>query len=81
MEHLELHVLNSSHDIELAIIAGLIDEFEDVDKVACNLCEGLIQFNSKTPKIGFIVLSEETMTISCDTCLTSSVESVMVTIT
>jgi hypothetical protein len=81
MEHLELHVIKSSHDIELAIIAGLIDEFEDVEKVACNLCEELVEFTSKKSVTGFIILSEEKMTISCDSCLTSSIESVSVVIT
>lgn len=78
MEHIEIHVMKNPHDVELAVIAGLIDEFEDTVELACGLCDQLIHF-TENAAAGFIVLSEDTEIISCEACLTSSVGSVMVT--
>ena len=80
MEHIELHVMKSSHDVELAMIAGLLDEFEDTAELACSLCEQLISLTGKADgNSALILISESTATLSCESCLTSSLESVMVT--
>ena len=78
MEHIEIHVMKSPHDVELAMVAGLLDEFEDTVELKCEVCDDLIHFSNTDPKQGYIVLSTEKMIISCDTCLTMSVEGVMV---
>lgn len=78
MEHLELHVIKSSHDIELAVIAGLMDEFEDEADISCDLCEKVVEFHLAVPQLGFILLSEDQMKISCETCLTVAVDAVTV---
>ena len=77
MEHLEMHVITSNQDTELAVVAGLVDEFAEL---SCKLCEEVISFtNIKTASQGMalIVLSEDDMIISCETCLTDAIQTLM----
>lgn len=77
MEHLEVHIIKSSHDMELATIAGLFDEFEDLSQMSCDLCEEVISFTSRG-SLGLIVLSDSKMKKSCETCLTVAIQTVTV---
>ena len=77
MEHLELHTIRSSHDMELAIIAGLLDEFDEISYMTCDICDGMVAFVD-ADSLGLILLSEEGIKKSCESCLTVAVQTVIV---
>jgi hypothetical protein len=77
MEHLELHVIRSSRDMELAIVAGLLDEFGEISQMTCDICDELVTFVD-ADSLGFILLPEEGIKKSCESCLTVAVQTVIV---
>lgn len=77
MEHLEVHVIRSSRDMELAIIAGLLDEFGEISQMTCDICDELVTFVD-ADSLGFILLPEEGIKKSCESCLTVAVQTVIV---
>lgn len=80
MKSIEVHVVSSPHDLELAQSAGLLDENNTPMIVTCGLCQTLIllptQPNSETPQ-AHIVLSDEEQTISCNLCLGLALQTFM----
>lgn len=76
MKHIELHILENEHDVELANIAGLLDDEIELFDTICSLCEELIQLQ-KNDEFGAIVLSENFSKLSCETCLTVIVRTAM----
>ena len=77
MEHLEVHVIKSSRDMELAIIAGLIDEFEEISQLTCDICEEVVSF-SRNDSLSAVVLSDSSMKKSCESCLTVAIQTITV---
>jgi len=77
MEHLEIHAITSSHDTELAVLAGLLQEdFSQLTAVDCQICEVPVKLD-QTNSSAFIVVSEEEERISCELCLGVAVTSLM----
>lgn len=76
MKHIELHILENEHDVELANIAGLLDDDPELFDTICVLCEDLIQLQ-KNDEFAAIVLTENFSKLSCETCLTENVRSAM----
>jgi len=77
MEHLEMHVITTPHDTELAVVAGLIDEFADL---SCKVCDEVIPFTNiptANRNMAVIILSEDDIVISCETCLTDAIQTLM----
>ena len=74
MEHIEIHVIDSHKDLELAELAGLLDN-NPVRDTICNSCEELIPSN-KSAK-AFITVSETSSKLSCEMCLTNTITSLM----
>jgi hypothetical protein len=72
MKHIELHILENEHDVELANIAGLLDDDLEPFETICEMCSQLIQLE-KHNEFGTIVLTENFSKLSCETCLTSTV--------
>ena len=70
MEHIEIHVIDSHKDLELAELAGLLDDALVRDTI-CNSCEELIPSN-KSAK-AFITVSETSSKLSCEMCLTNTI--------
>lgn len=69
MKHIELHILENEHDVELANIAGLLDDDPELFDTICVICEQLIQFQ-KQQQFAAIVVTENFSKLSCETCLT-----------
>ena len=67
MKHIEIHVMRTSNDAELAQLAGLI-ELEDEEH--CDHCSELVAFNGRG---GFdacaVVLDEDIVFLICVGCL------------
>jgi hypothetical protein len=72
MEHIEIHIMKTSHDVELAHIAGLLSQ-DDTNYLGttCNLCENPIQYShdEQTSEIGLVLVSDICSVVSCETCL------------
>jgi hypothetical protein len=85
MEHLELHVVKSPRDVELAHIAGLLESGPDATNteflsMSCELCNTLIEFSQDvdlTPT-GMILVSEHNAVSTCDSCLGFAIQAVVV---
>lgn len=76
MKHIELHILENEHDVELANIAGLLDDDLELFDTICVICEKLIQLQ-KHSEFGAIVLTDTVSKLSCETCLTDTVATVI----
>lgn len=76
MKHIELHILENEHDVELVNIAGLLDDDLELFDTICGLCEQLIQLH-KHEEFGAIVLTDTVSKLSCETCLTETVRTAM----
>lgn len=81
MEHLEIHVIASTHDTELAVIAGLIPEGDpSFPNVECQMCEVTIQLDhSRHPSspFAYVLLNEDEEKVSCEPCLGVALASLM----
>jgi hypothetical protein len=85
MEHIEIHVMKSPRDVELAHIAGLIDLSEKLDdtqylSTICNLCETHVRYthDTETSAIGLVLVSDVQSIVSCETCLGLALHAVCV---
>ena len=76
MKHIELHILENEHDVELVNIAGLLDDDLEVFDTICNMCDELIQLH-KRDEFAAIVLTDTVSKLSCETCLTGTVTTVI----
>lgn len=76
MKHIELHILENEHDVELANIAGLVDDDLELFDTICVMCDELIQLE-KNDEFGAIVLTDTVSKLSCETCLTDIVRTAM----
>lgn len=76
MKHIELHILENEYDVELANMAGLLDDDLELFETICIMCEGLIQLHTHE-EIGVIVLTDTTSKLSCEACLTDTVSTVI----
>lgn len=70
MKHLEVHVLETQHDLELAIIAGLLPEDENSDFLFCDVCDSDIQVDQK-PAV--LLLNDELARLSCLACSSTAI--------
>ena len=79
MKHIEVHVIESRKDMELAELAGLLDDSPIGDTI-CDYCEQLI-LSRKSAKVSkslaFITVSETSSKLSCEMCLTNTVTSLI----
>jgi len=75
MKSIEVHVISSPYDLELAHAAGLLEVENTPLIISCGLCQTLIllptQPNSETPQ-AHVLLSDEEQTISCISCLVTN---------
>jgi hypothetical protein len=69
MKHLEIHMINSFKDLELATVAGLLDGIPLF--VACSICSDMLLLDRSAATTGsaYIVLHEDDSMISCNMCL------------
>jgi len=77
MKHLEVHIIESIHDFELANLSGLLDDDVALYDTICEICEQLVYSdgdarNAKLPV--YVTLSDEACVISCDSCLVEGIE-------
>ena len=77
MKHNEMHIIENVRDVELANIAGLLDYTLSVSDTTCELCRELLVFG-KNADLGFIILTETTSRLSCESCLTDVIKADMV---
>ena len=76
MKHIELHILENEHDVELANVAGLLDDDHELFDTICNLCDELIQLHKKD-EFAAVILTESSSKISCEACLTDMIRADM----
>ena len=71
MKHIEVHVVNTPTDLELAYIAGLLEGEGAPFFITCELCEELILLASTESNKGggHIILLEEHSITSCYSCV------------
>lgn len=71
MKHLEVHVVNTPTDLELAYTAGLLEGEGAPFFITCELCEELILLSSTESSRGggHIILLEEKSITSCYSCV------------
>jgi hypothetical protein len=70
MEHLELHVITSHHDAEIAARAGLLSEYPGED-LSCDHCGTSVGSVSGVFYPFAVILDEDDLDwISCDECYT-----------
>lgn len=77
MKHIEVHVVESPHDLELAITAGLLEDGDTPFIISCGLCQTLILLNHDAPP-AHIVLAGNSQAITCDKCLGLALNTFMV---
>lgn len=81
MEHIEVHVVTTTHDTELAALAGLLDnQADNFPYPLCEMCEMTIPLEhdkTESSPIALVLISEESETISCETCLGVALTSLM----
>jgi hypothetical protein len=76
MKHIELHILENEHDVELVNVAGLLDDDLEIFDTICNTCEQLIQLQ-KQREFGVVVVTDTVSKLSCERCLTDTVGAVI----
>ena len=76
MKHIELHILENEHDVELANVAGLLDEHLELFDTICAMCSQLIRLETHR-EFGAIVVTDEVSKLSCETCLTDTLGAVI----
>lgn len=71
MKHIEVHVVNTPTDLELAYMAGLLEGEGAPFFITCELCEELILLASTESSKGggHIILLEEQSITSCYSCV------------
>lgn len=73
MEHIEIHVVTTTHDTELAAIAGLLDnQADNFPYPLCEMCEMTIQLEhdkTESSPVALVLISEDADKISCEPCL------------
>ena len=68
MKHIEVHVIESPHDLHLATTAGLLEDVDTPLIITCGLCESLVVLgNNDAP--AHVVLAGKSQAITCDKCL------------
>jgi hypothetical protein len=75
MKHIEVHVIESRKDLELAQLAGLLDDALVRDTI-CDSCEKLIPSNKSakmSKPLAFVTVSETSSKLSCEVCLTNTI--------
>lgn len=76
MKHIELHVIANEHDVDLANIAGLLDnELTHFDTI-CDSCEDVLRFGHNR-QVAVVVLTDTVSKLSCETCLTDTLGAVI----
>lgn len=79
MKHIELHIIESTHDFELANIAGLLNDDVALYDTICDICEQLVysEGDAKSAKLpSHVLLSDEASVLSCDSCLPVGIEKI-----
>jgi hypothetical protein len=77
MKHIEVHVVESPHDLKLAVEAGLIEDGNIPFIISCGLCEKMIVLAYDAPP-AHIVLAGNSQAITCDKCLGLALQTFMV---
>ena len=77
MKHIEVHVIESPHDLHLATTAGLLGGDDTPFIIGCGFCETLIVLDSDEPP-AHIVLAGNSQAITCDKCLGLALQTFMV---
>ena len=76
MKHIELHVIANEHDVDLANIAGLLDnELTHFDTI-CDSCEEVLRLGHGR-EIAVVILTDTVSKLSCETCLTDTLGTVI----
>jgi hypothetical protein len=77
MKHIEVHVVESPHDLKLAVAAGLLEDEDTPFIISCGLCEKMIVLAHDAPS-AHIVLAGNSQAITCDKCLGLALQTFMV---
>jgi hypothetical protein len=77
MKHIEVHVVESPADLELAITAGLLDDSDTPFIISCGLCETLIVLSNSDAPPAHVVLAGNSQAIACDNCLGLALQTFM----
>ena len=81
MEHIEVHVVTTTHDTELATLAGLLDnQADNFPYPLCEMCEMTIPLEhdkTESSPVALVLISEDADKISCEPCLGVALTSLM----
>lgn len=68
MEHLEIHIINSTEDSEMARVAGLLDDLSTLD---CDNCEEPVgTYNGVFYSYAVVLNEDDESWITCEECFT-----------
>lgn len=80
MKHIEVHVVYSPGDLELAQVGGILEDSDTPMIVTCSLCEEMILLptepRSDTPQ-AHVLVSDTGQAISCESCLGLALQTMM----
>ena len=81
MKHLEIHIIESTHDFDLANIAGLLNDDVALYDTICVLCEKLISSDGDARQTSlpvYVILNDEQCIVCCSSCLIDGVEKISI---